>query len=68
MAKKKWNLYNLLNRDTNKKDAKADADVAKLNFKGYFKLLGRKLSTICSVNLLFVLGNFHCFHIHMRIL
>ena len=46
MAKKKWNLYNLLNRDTNKKDAKADADVAKLDFKGYFKLLGRKLSTI----------------------
>ena len=61
MAKKKWNLYNLLNRDTNKKDAKADADVAKLNFKGYFKLLGRKLSTICSVNLLFVLGNFPMF-------
>lgn len=61
MAKKKWNLYNLLNRDTNKKDAKADADVAKLNFKGYFRLLGRKLSTICSVNLLFVLGNFPMF-------
>ncbi|MBQ8398548.1 MAG: hypothetical protein IJX08_01135 [Clostridia bacterium] len=59
--KKKFNLYNLLNPEIDRDDAKKDSDVAALNFVGFFKLLGRRFSTILSTNILFVLGNFPIF-------
>lgn len=59
--KKKFNLYNFLNPELDRKDAKKDDDVAKLNFVGFFKLLGRRFSTVLSANIFFVLGNFPIF-------
>ena len=61
MAKKKFNLYNLLNRDKDRPDAVESKDVVNLTFKGFFKLLGRKISTVISVDLMFVLFNFPAF-------
>ena len=60
-TKKKWNLYNFLNREVDKPDAQESEDVKKLNFKGFFILFARKFSTIASVNILFVLLNFPAF-------
>ncbi|MBP3320872.1 MAG: DUF624 domain-containing protein [Clostridia bacterium] len=59
--KKKFNLYNILNPEFDKKDAKKDEDVNSLNFVGFFKLVGRRFSTILSANIFFVLGNFPAF-------
>ena len=56
--KKKFNLYTFLNPEFDRKDAKKDDDVNSLNFVGFFKLLFRRLSTILSANICFVLGNF----------
>lgn len=61
--KKKFNLYNMLNPELDRKDAKKDRDVEKLNFVGFFKLLGRRISTILSANIFFVLGNFPAFFV-----
>ena len=61
MAKKKWNLYNLINRDKDRPDAVESPDVVNLTFRGFFKLFGRKLSTIISVDMMFVLFNFPAF-------
>ena len=61
--KKKFNLYNMLNPELDRKDAKKDGDVEKLNFVGFFKLAGRRISTILSANIFFVLGNFPAFFI-----
>lgn len=59
--KKKFNLYTFLNPELDRKDAKKDDDVNNLNFVGFFKLLGRRFSTILSANICFVLGNFPAF-------
>ena len=62
--KQKFNLYNFLNPERyDKKDALEDKDAEKMGFLWFFKLLGRRLSTIFSVNLLFVLGNFPFFFV-----
>ena len=61
--KSKFNLYNLLNRERDVKDAQEDKNASEMGFLWFFKLLGRRLSTIFSVNILFVLGNFPAFFI-----
>lgn len=61
--KSRFNLYNLLNRERDLKDAQDDKNASDMGFLWFFKLLGRRLSTIFSVNILFVLGNFPIFFI-----
>ncbi len=61
--KKKFNLYNLLNPETDRKDAAEDKDAENMGLLWFFKLLGRRFSTILSANILFVLGNFPVFFI-----
>ena len=51
----------MLNPELERRDAKKDEDVNSLNFIGFFKLLGRRISTILSANIFFVLGNFPVF-------
>lgn len=57
--KKKFNLFNFLDRD-GKGVEKSDVIhvLDKPNIQNYFKLLGRKLSKLLSVNMFFVFGNF----------
>ncbi len=59
--KKKFNLYTFLNPEYEKKDALEDKDAEKMGLQWFFKLLGRRFSSIFSVNILFVLGNFPAF-------
>lgn len=58
LKKKKFNLYNLLNPETDKDDATDDGNSASLNLKWFFKIAYRRLSTILSANILFIIGNF----------
>lgn len=55
--KKKFNLYDFLNRNQNEVDAESEIGVPR-NLKYFFKLLKRKLSYLFQVNLLMVFGNF----------
>ena len=56
--KKKLTLYSLLNPDREGKGVEKEDPNLPRNFSYYFKLLGRRFSTIFTLNLLTVFGNF----------
>lgn len=58
--KKKFNLYNLLNPDR-KQDAKKEDPNHPRDLGYFFKQLGRRFSTIMTVNLMLIVGNFPLF-------
>ena len=60
--KKKFNLFNFMNRDGKGVEKGTELKVLeKPNIFNFFKLLGRRFSVITSVNLLYVFGNFPIF-------
>lgn len=56
--KEKLTLYSLLNPDRDGKGVEKEDPNLPRNFSYYFKLLGRRFSTIFTLNLLTVFGNF----------
>jgi len=61
LAKKRFNLYELFNPSRDARGVQAHEwaeEYRKLGFKFYFKLLGRNIGRLISINLLYVFGNF----------
>lgn len=61
-TKKKFNLYNLLNPERNdQQDAPWEDPRAPRDLKLFFKMLGRRFSTLVKLNILTIVGNFPIF-------
>ena len=58
VKKRKFNLYNLLNPDKDGKEIPKESKNAPRDLKFFFKLAGRRFSTIITLNIMLILGNF----------